>query len=402
MRAKLAEFDAIKPPPLPTMSFVGSDVGPVAPPTFILDDASETPIAPGFLTLLDATDAVIEPLPEPLRSTGRRTALADWIASTENPLTARVIVNRVWQQHFGRGLVETSSDFGRLGTPPSHPELLDWLARRFIQDGWSLKRLHRLILTSATYRQTSLRPIDDRLRTLDPGNRLLWRMSPRRLSGEEITDAVLAASGELGTKRRAIYKPVKRNTPDPLLAAFDAPDRIRSIGRRHRTTTSTQALLLANGDWMHERAAAIVSRLSSRRSPNDRGDGNVDLISSAYQLLFGRQVDPDELELALRFLDTYADQTPVDQSRQGDLVVEMPLTGGKAIDVRPGDSPAIKLPLPESLASEDFTVQAVVLLRSLYKDASVRTIVAKWTGDKDQAGWSLGVTSTKSATSRAI
>jgi hypothetical protein len=402
LRKELAEFDAIKPEPLPAMSFVGSDIGPVAPPTFIPDDQTKSPIAPGFPTLLDASDAVINPLPPSLRSTGRRTALADWIASADNPLTARVIVNRVWQQHFGRGLVDTSSDFGRLGTPPSHPELLDWLARRFIQDGWSLKKLHRLILTSATYQQTSLRPLDDRLRKIDPGNRLLWRMSPRRLSGEEITDAVLAASGELNKEKRAIYKPVKRNAPDPLLAAFDAPDRIRSVGRRHRTTSSTQALLLANGDWLHERASAVVSRVMANRSPNDPSDESEDLVHAAYRTLFGRQADTDELGMALQFLDAYADQTPAAETRQSNLIVEMPVTGKKAVDLRPGGTAVTKLSLTkrpgaESPSNEDFTVQAIVLLRSLYKDASVRTIVASWTGNKDHAGWSLGVTSTKSA-----
>lgn len=389
LQAKLSEFDAIKPEPLPTMKFVGTDVGPVAPVTFITDDQDKNPIAPGFLTLLDASDAEIESMPEPLRSTGRRTTLANWIADPQNPLTARVFVNRVWQQHFGRGLVETSSDFGRLGTPPSHPLLLDWLATRFIEDGWSIKKLHRRILTSATYRQTSLRPIDDTVRKIDPENRLLWRMNPRRLSGEEYTDTVLVASNEIGGVKRAIYKPVKRNTPDPLLAAFDAPDRIRSVGKRHRTTTSTQALLLGNGQWTHDRAAAMVKRLK------DTDDET--LVEQLYLSLFGRPASLDEVLMATGFLQQYQSETPAESTPKADTLVAMPGTDGSAVDLKPGGPLAIQLPASDSLPAADFTVEATVVLRSLYKDANVRTIVTNWNGGKTSAGWSLGVTSTKSA-----
>lgn len=397
LQKKLAEFDAIKPEPLPTMKFVASDVGPVAPVTYVTDDREKTPIAPGFITLLDPDEAQIAEMPGPLRSTGRRTALANWIASPQNPLTARVIVNRIWQQHFGHGLVETSSDFGQLGVPPSHPLLLDWLASRLIDDGWSIKTLHRRLLTSATYRQSSLRPIDDKIDRIDPGNRLLWRMNPRRLSGEEITDTMLVASGEIESKKRAIYKSVKRNSPDPLLAAFDGPERIRSIGKRHRTTTSTQALLLANGNWSHDRAAAIVERLQN--------DDDESLVEQLYPLLFGRKASLDEVLLAAGFLEQYKSQTPVEESPQVDKLVVMPKTDGKAVDLKPGGPVKISLPAseslsenrPENLLSDDFTVEAVVMLRSLYKDASVRTIVANWNGTKTSPGWSLGVTSTKSS-----
>lgn len=388
LKAKLAQFDAIKPEPLPTMKFVGTDVGPVAPVTYITDDEDQRPIAPGFLTLLDASDAVIDPMPKPLRSTGRRTALANWIASEQNPLTARVFVNRIWQQHFGRGLVETSSDFGRLGIPPSHPLLLDWLATRLIEDGWSVKKLHRRILTSATYRQTSLRPIDDSVREIDPENRLLWRMNPRRLSGEEFTDAVLAASGEIDSVKRAIYKPVKRNSPDPLLAAFDAPDRIRSVGKRHRTTTSTQSLLLANGSWARDRATAIAKRF--------RNDDDETLVDQLYLALFGRSASQAEVLLATGFMKQYASETPTPGASKADKLVDMPGTDGNAIDVKPVAPIALSLPASDALPDQDFTVEAVVMLRSLYKNANVRTIVAHWNGSKNSPGWSLGVTSTKS------
>lgn len=390
LHKKLAEFDAMKPEPLPTIDFVGSDVGPVAPVTFLPDDRDKTPIAPGFITVLGGGDAEITPPPASLRSTGRRTALADWIASPANPLTARVVVNRIWEQHFGVGLVETSSDFGKLGAPPTHPLLLDWLASRFMEDGWSLKKLHRRILLSATYRQTSQRPLDDALAAVDPNNQLLWRMNPRRLSGEEITDAALTASGELNSSNRAIYQTVLRNSPDPLLAAFDAPDRIRSVGKRHQTTTSPQALLLSNGSWSHERATAIVKRFAN---PGD----DERLITNAYRTLYSRLPSQDELQMALDFLQQYAAETIEERSPPPELLVSMPNVAANAIDLKPGRPTRMSLPTSNELPNGDFTIEAVVLLRSLYKDASVRTIVSHWDGNPTSIGWSLGVTSEKSS-----
>ncbi|MCA9197969.1 MAG: PSD1 domain-containing protein, partial [Planctomycetales bacterium] len=189
---ELAKFDSLKPEPLPTLAFVATDVGSTAPATYIEGDTNQTPIEPGFPELFDPAPAQIVAPPMELQTTGRRTALAEWIASPQNPLTARVIVNRIWQQHFGTGIVATTSDFGHLGEVPSHPALLDWLAKRFMEDGWSLKQLHRRILLSATWQQASLDRQDDRLAEVDPGNRLLWKMAARRLSGEEIMDTMLS------------------------------------------------------------------------------------------------------------------------------------------------------------------------------------------------------------------
>lgn len=312
--AELAEFDHLKPEPLPTIKFVASDVGPVSPPTIIPDAAEPVDIAPGFPTILDSEPAAIIPPPEALQSTGRRTALARWITDPKNPLTARVIVNRIWQQHFGRGLVETSSDFGRLGTPPSHPELLDWLASRFMADGWSLKKLHRLILTSATYRQSSQRTMDDQLRKVDPENLLLWRMNPRRLSGEEIHDVILATCEELGEGKRAIYLPVKRNKLDPLLALFDFPDRVASECMRHQTTTSTQALLLMNSSWLYDRATSLAGRLR---------DEDLDTkLRTVYQRLYFRQPTDEELVMAAEFHRAY--ETAVQEPPAADRSEPLP------------------------------------------------------------------------------
>ncbi len=393
---QLTAYDSLKPQPLPTQAFVATDVGPEAPLTRIPDDRTKTPIDPGFLTLLDAEPAVIKPPAAALGTTGRRTALARWIASPDNPLTARVIVNRVWQQHFGRGLSASTSDFGHLGQPPTHPELLDWLASWFIREGWSLKKLHRLILTSATFRQASDRDPDNHITRVDPENKLLWRVNPRRLSGEEITDTILATAGGVAagkTRQRAIYKPVRRNAPDPLLAAFDLPDRIQSAGERHRTTTPMQALLLANGDWAHEQARGIARRLQSH--------SDSDFIATLHRQLYGREAIAHELHGAAAFMAAYDAITPADPSRSdAERLVAMPgIVEGPAahaVALSPEGQLAIDLPEVACLPEADFTARAVVLLRSLYEDAKVRTIAATWSGDPKQSGWSLGVTSTRS------
>ncbi|QEG02739.1 Planctomycete cytochrome C [Stieleria maiorica] len=390
LHKQLAEFDHLKPEPLPTLKFVASDVGPIAPPTTIPDSADASPIAPGYPTILEDKPAEVQPPPAALQSTGRRTTLARWITDENNPLTARVIVNRIWQQHFGRGLVETTSDFGHLGTPPSHPELLDWLARRFMQDGWSLKKLHRLILTSATYRQSSQRPMDEQLAKIDPQNVLLWRMTPRRLSGEEIHDCVLSASGEMGKGKRAIYKTVKRNKLDPLLAAFDFPDRVESQCKRHRTTTSPQALLLMNDPWLHDRAKHLAAEMESESFDT--------LLQSAYQRFFFRAPTDKELRQARQFVETYQSITP--QPEPPKLLASFP--GGRSAIALKSDPPT-KIQIPpvkplQPMSDEgDFTIEATVMLDSLYPDASVRTIAANWSGNQSHRGWSLGVTSTKSA-----
>ncbi len=326
LRSELAALEKQKPEPLPTQEFVVTDVGPMSPATWILGDSEQSPIDPGVPTILDEAPLEIQPPHPALRSTGRRTALAKWITDPENPLTARVIVNRVWEQHFGVGIVENASDFGHLGSPPSHPELLDWLARRFVEDGWSLKKLHRRILTSATYRQTALRPARDWENQVDPENRLLWRMNPRRLAAEEIVDSLLGASGELGGKqKRAIYEPVRRNNMHPVAGLFDFPDRIRSIPKRHRTTTSTQALMLMNNAWARERAEAMRQQLS--------GLEGTSFVEAAYHRLFGRPPEEAELDVAAEFLDVYTAVTvsssPLPGPRPEPLLLEAPPSPGE-------------------------------------------------------------------------
>jgi hypothetical protein len=208
-------------------------------------------------------------------STGRRTALARWISDRANPLAWRVLVNRVWQHHFGRGLVANSSDFGRLGEPPTHPELLDYLAQHLIDQDGKLKSLHRLIVTSETYKQSSYPQQRAQGHAIDPENRLLWRYPTRRLDAEQIRDSILVVSGMLDgrmggpsdtgdSNRRSIYQRAMRNSPNTFLASFDAPDGSASIGRRNTTTTSLQSLFLTNSPWMIRKSDSYAKKLISQ------------------------------------------------------------------------------------------------------------------------------------------
>jgi hypothetical protein len=241
-------------------------------------------------------------------------------------------VNRVWHYHFGRGLVGTPSDFGAQGERPTHPELLDWLASEFVKGGWSLKKLHRLIMNSAVYRRSG--EFDSRSARVDPENRLLWRFSRRRLEGEAIRDSMLAVSGLLNHKmegpgvmaelpsavtargywkettdkaegdRRSIYLFVKRNLRYPLLQAFDFPDTHEPCARRDTTTTAPQALMMLNDEVVLRAASAFALRVRKEAGADPRKQ-----IASAYRLAFGRQPETDELYSALGFLDRQAKMT---------------------------------------------------------------------------------------------
>jgi len=268
---RLAEYAQDRPAAPPT-AFAAADVGTSAP-EIAIPGRPELPIAPGFPSLLDPSDAVIEPLPE-LPSTGRRLALARWITSDDNPLASRVAVNRLWQVLFGRGIVATPSDFGRLGTPPTDPELLDWLARRFQGAEWRFKPLYRMLLASATYRQSSQSHATEQGLRVDPENRWLWRMPVRRLQAEQLRDSLLQISGELDLSasgpgvdaerpRRSIYVKILRNRRDPLIDLFDGVDNFTSTSQRNVTTTPMQALLLMNGPFVLARAGELARQLSA-------------------------------------------------------------------------------------------------------------------------------------------
>jgi hypothetical protein len=243
----------------------------------------------------------------PIREGSGRRELARWVASSSNPLTARVIVNRVWHWHFGEGLVRTPSNLGMRSEPPSHPGLLDWLAARFVQDGWSLKKLHRRIMLTSAYRRSSVVPRDQLSR--DPENRLLGRFSPRRLDAEEIRDALLLVGGQLDrtpggpaadgidSPRRSLYVQTARWDRSSFATLFDAANPDASTEKRTVSTVAPQALLFLNHPFVATQARRLAERLATE-VPDD-GDARIGL---AYRLLFGRAVRPEEAAICRDFL----------------------------------------------------------------------------------------------------
>jgi mono/diheme cytochrome c family protein len=252
---------------------------------------------------------------------GRR-ELAQWLVDPNHPLTSRVIVNRVWRWHFGAGLVRSTDNFGLLGEAPSHPELLDWLAQRFVADGWSFKKLHRLILLSNTYRQSSVPQGDAAMR--DPENRLFSRAEVRRLEAEEVRDALLAVSGQLdatlggsllhvknrgyffdhtskdvtdySSRRRSIYLPVVRNNLYDLFQLLDFPDAAIPSGDRPTTTVAPQALMMLNSDFVMQSAAGLAARLLAEEEEDDRR------LARLYVLAYGREATAQEIEANREYL----------------------------------------------------------------------------------------------------
>jgi hypothetical protein len=277
-------------------------------------------VAPGAIKAVQGVTADLG-LPENAPDADRRKKLADWVATEKNPLLARVIVNRLWHYHFGAGIVETPNDFGYNGGRPSHPQLLDWLAAEIVKRDWSMKEMHRLMVTSSAYRQASRpRPV---AMAKDAGNRLLWRRSPTRLDAESLRDAMLVVSGKLNEKRfgpgfrdvtvkyhegttyytpideendefhrRTVYRFSPRGGRSAILDTFDCPDPANAAPRRTVTTTPLQALALLNNDF----ALRIGDHFASRVSEKGKGHGAG--VESAYRLAFGRSPDAEESKLA--------------------------------------------------------------------------------------------------------
>jgi hypothetical protein len=322
LRKQLAELEQqLKTLPAPAKVYAIVSEAP-APVKVLRRGDPEQPgeeIAPGTLAMVAALQPALADAQSP--EGARRRALADWITAPANPLTRRVIVNRLWHHHFGAGLVDTPSDFGAGGSKPSHPELLDWLADEFAARGWSLKAMHRLICTSATYRQRSANAAAGKAQSVDAGNRLLWRMNPRRLDAESVRDTVLAVSGKLNAEmfgpgyrdfdyaeeyapvykyitpdkpelwRRSIYRFVVRTTPQQFMTTLDCPNAANLTPARNVTTTALQSLALLNNDFMQRQAGYFADRVQA-------GAG-VDLpaqVARAFTLAFSRP--PDAAELA--------------------------------------------------------------------------------------------------------
>ena len=327
LKAELGRFDDIKPAPEPVAQAM-IDNGRESPKTYVLAvgvyDAYKEEVQPGFLSILDPSPAQILP-PAGVDSSGRRTALANWLASAGNPLTARVMVNRIWHYHFGRGLVGTPSDFGVMGERPANPALLDYLASAFVESGWSIKKMHRLILLSSTYQQSA--QFNPEAAKADPEDRLLWRYNRHRLEGEAIRDSILEASGRLNLKmggpgvfpplppgvvtrggwkkdedpseadRRSVYVFVRRNTRYPMFEVFDMPDTHESCSRRNATVTAPQALELLNSEVVLDWSRSLAARVS-----NDAGltpEGQVD---RAWRFVYSRPASAEERRSAVEFL----------------------------------------------------------------------------------------------------
>jgi hypothetical protein len=264
------------------------------------------------------------PLSIPANSSGRL-QLADWLTRPENPLTARVMVNRIWQHHFGKGIVGTPSNFGLRGEPPTHPELLDWLAARFVDSGWSVKALHRLILLSRTYQLASSH--DDATAAKDPSNRWYWRYDRRRLDAEQIRDALLTVSGKLDTTRpgphpfppidkwvwtqhnpfkevyasnhRSVYLMTQRFQRHPYLALFDGPDTNTTTARRPTSTVPLQALFLINNPFMREQAQGFARRLIAASADRKQR------VELAHLLAWSRPATAKEIQQGLEYMSAY-------------------------------------------------------------------------------------------------
>jgi hypothetical protein len=329
IRARIHQINLDEPEPAPAAFAVANmDAAPVThilkigDPKFKLD-----PVEPAFLSVLGGLDA-------PKGPNGRRAALAKWLADPENPLTARVMANRIWQFRMGSGIVSTPNDFGQLGGRPSNRPLLDWLAAEFVSSSWNVRHLDRLIVTSATYRQSAR--IDEAKAAIDGGNKYYWRMNQRRLEGEALRDSILQASGKLNAKafgppiktpiepeiydiifteaepdnlwplpkdrseiyRKSIYLLNKRTVRLPMLTNFDQPDAITSCPVRAVSTHALQALTLLNSDFMHEQSQALAARAAS-----GCGAGANDCqIRAAYSHTLQREPSARELAMARQFL----------------------------------------------------------------------------------------------------
>ncbi len=337
LKRSLKELDRQRPTPYPTAMAIAEE-GREALPSYFLHrgspDAKGSLMAPGIVTVAWNGGYQYPHPPEDAETSWRRRGFAEWVSSPENPLTARVLVNRIWQQHFGEGIVRTPSNFGKTGQPPSHPELLDWLATEFIAKGWSIKAMHRLMMNSDAYQMAC----DDILANMkiDPENRLFWRMPRHRLQAEIVRDQMLAVSGALdrtmggpavfpyinpdlfqsstqrtwpgkpdddpSTWRRSIYVFSKRSIRYPMFEAFDQPDPILSCDRRNRSTIAPQALMLMNSSF-----AMLQARKFAARVKGEAGSDVARQVTRIYEIALGRPPGEFELSKASAYIRQNAD-----------------------------------------------------------------------------------------------
>jgi hypothetical protein len=341
--------------------FGWTDIRKKPPPLHLLEngevDRKAQVVQPGVLSLVPVLDMpMINPQPE-AKTTQRRAQLAEFIVDRRNPLTARVMVNRIWQALFGRGIVGTPNNFGLKAAPPSHPNLLNWLAGEFVENGWRIKPLIRQIVLSKTYRQSSLHPREEAYSRRDAANMALWKQNRRRMDAEALRDSMLAASGELNLKmggpsfyplmspevlegfsrkskawkassleercRRSIYMVSKRHLPLPLMTAFDFPNSEKSCGRRDVTTVPLQALAMLNNHFVHARSEGLARRVL-KKGPNGK-----EAIRQVWRRVLRRDPVESELALAVRHYEQQRDrfQKVWESAGQGPVASEIPDAG---------------------------------------------------------------------------
>lgn len=341
LRARLHRLELDAPAPLPRALAVTDVMSPTPAMHLLKGGDVHRPgeeVDPRFPSVLSPKPSpgseILKPeLSTAGKSTGRRLALARWLTQPDHPLTARVIMNRLWQHHFGRGVVATPNDFGRNGQQPTHPELLDWLASEFTRKGWSLKAMHETMVLSNAYRQSSI--VDEAKAKIDPENKLLWRMNRQRLDAEALRDAILAVAGDLNSEmsgpsikvpmdpevvdqifteaepdnlwpvhpdprqhaRRSLYLIRKRNVRLPMLVAFDSPDMMNSCGARSVSVHALQSLTLLNSRFMLEQSQKFAERLLQESGGIERT-----AMSRLYELSLARKPRPAETQATRRFL----------------------------------------------------------------------------------------------------
>ena len=317
-----------------------TEIGPNPPETFLLKRGNpQSPgdkVVPAFQSVIGGGVPIIPPPAPGAKTSGRRLALANWIASPDNGLTARVMVNRLWQHHFGRGIVRSPNNVGLLGDSPTHPELLDWLAAKFSADGWRMKPMHKLIVMSNTYRMSSRG--NEAALAKEPLNQLFWRFDMRRLGAEELRDSILATTGQLNAKmfgpgifpeisdevkagqsnpgsgwhtspqeeqsRRSVYVHVKRSLVLPILSDFDVADSDTTCAARFATTQPTQALGMLNGKFLNDQAAEFAKRLRKEVGSKLEGTAKVEAqVTLAYRLALGHAPDKTLIERGLKLID---------------------------------------------------------------------------------------------------
>ncbi len=328
-----------------------TDIGPQPPPLHVLGGGERhrpmQQVSAASLSSIPTLERSFGPPPKGSRTSRRRLQLARWIADPRHPLTPRVLVNRLWQHHFGQAIVRTPNNFGFLADPPTHPQLLDWLAAEFIKRGGSLKQMHKLMVTSQTWQQSSLHPRHQQYLQMDPSNRFCWHAPRRRLDAEAIRDSMLAVSGELELtiggesfrptlspealeglsrksaawkasppekqRRRSLYMFMKRGLLPPMMTVFDLCDATGSCGQRSVTTVPTQALALMNNRFVHQRGQHLAAQIISHRPQLAQQ------VEMVWSRILGRRPTKDELNLAMNHVTTQSKTFASSQEPSADV-----------------------------------------------------------------------------------